>query len=170
MPVFRQRFARQNQDIVAGSSGEIFSVRAARQDHLQTGEKAVAAYLFSGKPRPLVRRGKNLGSGTCVPAGRAAISSGILSACWPAPCWTFRSGFCELAGQPEVTAGGRLLFPVDFGRRSRRGSERATRGGLSSESVSMSGCSSKKSETYRNVSRSRPRSTNADCMPGSTRE
>jgi len=35
--------------------------------------------------------------------------------------------------------------------------------------LSYSSLSSKKSETYRNASRSRPISTNADCMPGSTR-
>src|SRR5579883_3073330 len=35
--------------------------------------------------------------------------------------------------------------------------------------LSYSSLSSKKSETYRNASRSRPISTKADCMPGKTR-
>ena len=97
-------------------------------------------------PLPPSSAGSPSASAAALPAGSAALRR-------RRPLGAILIALCAAA--PTASTLGPLLASLALRRRSANSSE--------------SSCSSRKSVTYRNASRSSPRSTNADCMPGSTR-
>ena len=105
------------------------------------------------RPRPRGPAGSSTGVSGRTTADSASASRSGSARSWLASIWRSRSmrdcSICSAAICCAVAASPFLA--------------------VSTTIRSNSASSSKKSETYRKASRSRPMSTNADCIPGSTR-
>src|SRR5665213_3502819 len=160
-------------EAAAGSAaGAVSPMRGGR-------EASAEAYLESGNPRPRPRRRRERRprspprSGRSPPRSVRSIGGAPLGAAsFPiAPLSTSRSwgGSGAGGGAIDRSTGGLLLSPREDSPREDSPREDSPRpGSRSTDTRSKSSVSSEKSETYRNVSRSRPKSTKADCMPGKT--
>ncbi len=125
-------------------------------------EASEEAYLESGNPRPRPRRRRERRPRSPPRSGRSPRSVRSVFGAAPdsvsAAAAAARGASVSAA---SIASGGASGSGGRF-RLSRPGSR-------FTETRSKSSVSSAKSDTYRKVSRSRPRSTKADCMPGKTR-
>src|SRR5579884_391949 len=139
-------------------------VRRRRERRLRSSRSRLLSRLRSSRLRSSRSRLPPRLDGAACTGGAAASTAASGAAVSTAATGAAGSSAC--GRRPRCSRPSRASRPS---RPSRSRPSRSRPSRAPTGAVSYSSFSSEKSETYKNVSRSRPRSTNADCMPGSTR-